>query len=225
MTSHKQELLDFYEQQGVPEKIAEADTILATYDIATLAGKLQDKYGSVPEGWKAAGIPPATAAPHPHGDRSTVLDPDGDPTEAAALALFQEGLLSDPEVGLERLITLTSPFGVEYVETTALKFLRARGGDVKKATVMVKQTLELRQRLGVDTILSRPLSDAVQAHFHRSYDEGWLPMPDKQGRLIYVLRGGKTGENMSAFFARPEGLPEDVKWGFPELTEAFIHCE
>ena len=141
MASHKQALEAFYEQQGVPEKVAEMDTILATYDIATLAGKLQDKYGAVPEGWStettAASLspagklqdkyrcPPATSAPpHPHGlvwNRWSAFGfgKRGRPSDMQDLALGGDmDLASGPPIEIGRLGAALSAGGTGESESS-----------------------------------------------------------------------------------------------------------
>ena len=120
----------------------------------------------------------------------------------------------------ERILTLTVPYGAEYVDTTLLRFLRARGGVIKDALEMVSDCLELREREQVDTILSRPLAPAVLQHIHSCYDEGWLPSPDKLGRPVYILVGGRTGERLAKLFSPPV---EGMAWELADVTEAFMH--
>ena len=159
-------------------------------------------------------------APTGYGDSSSTLE-EGNAQEKAALAALLDKLQA--EHSLSKLLTLTVPPGEAYLETTALRFLRARSGDVDKAVRMVHDALLFRERERIDSILSRPLPAAISAHFHRTYDEGWLPEPDRLGRVIYVLGGGRTGENMARFFARPEGLAQGMAWNIEEITEAFLH--
>jgi hypothetical protein len=112
------------------------------------------------------------------------------------------------------------PFGPDYIDTACLRFLRARQGVVSVALEMMEQCLDLRKREQIDTILSRPLPKVVLEHIHACYDEGWLPSPDKSGRPVYILVGGRTGERLGKLFTPPvEGMP----WELADVMEAFLH--
>eukprot|EP01047_Picozoa_sp_COSAG01_P075701 COSAG01_NODE_13053_length_1644_cov_1.129450_2_plen_301_part_00 len=118
-----------------------------------------------------------------------------------------------------QLLSLTVPYGREHLRTTLLRFLRARAGDADASVQMLEECLQLRQQEDVDSILSRPLSSSVQQHLHSSFDEGWLPSPDRHGRPVYLMRGGVTGVRLEQLFAAPvDGMP----WELEDVSEAFI---
>ena len=141
-----------------------------------------------------------------------------DQLEEGAAAGFRAA--AEAQYGLARLVTLSVPYGQEWVDTTLLRFLRARGGDEAAALVMIGQALELRAQEKLDTILDRPLPTVVIQHLHASYDEGWLPRPDRVGRPVYLLRGGRTGERLERLFSAPA---TGMDWALSDVTEAFIH--
>lgn len=138
--------------------------------------------------------------------------------EEGALASFREQ--AERKFGADAILTLTVPYGADYVDTTLLRFLRARLGDEANALEMVEQCLDLRRREKIDTILSRPLPKVVREHIHSCYDEGWLPSPDKSGRPVYLLVGGRTGERLGKLFTPPA---PDIPWELPDVMEAFLH--
>ena len=138
--------------------------------------------------------------------------------EAGKLATLRAQ--AEAKFGAEAVVSLTVPFGPDYVDTACLRFLRARQGDVSVALEMMEQCLDLRKREQIDTILSRPLPKVVLEHIHSCYDEGWLPSPDKSGRPVYILVGGRTGERLGKLFTPPvEGMP----WELADGMEAFLH--
>ena len=161
----------------------------------------------------AAGVPEGNP-----GDTGVASLAEPGSEEAGTLA----GLRKEAEAkhGAERILTLTVPYGAEYVDTTLLRFLRARSGVLAQALEMIGDCLELREREQVDTILSRPLAPAVLQHIHSCYDEGWLPSPDKLGRPVYILVGGRTGERLAKLFSPPV---EGMAWELADVTEAFMH--
>jgi hypothetical protein len=163
------------------------------------------------DGGAAAGLPDGVTT----SDVCSEAEPG---EEQAALAAFRAQ--AEEKFGMESIVTLTVPHGPDYVDTTLLRFLRARLGDQAKALEMVEQCLELRKREQIDTILERPLPKVVREHLHSCYDEGWLPSPDKSGRPVYILVGGRTGERLGKLFSPPE---EGMPWELPDVMEAFLH--
>ena len=143
----------------------------------------------------------------------------GDDAEVAACAAFRRE--AEAKFGHAKLVTVTVPFGERYIDTTLLRFLRARSGDAGLALTMLGECLELRQQEQLDTILDRPLPISVVEHLHSSYDEGWLPSPDHHGRPVYIQRGGKTVERLEQLFKPPV---EGMAWELDDVMEAFIHC-
>jgi hypothetical protein len=146
-----------------------------------------------------------------------------DPDELALLATFRNRI--EGRFSAEQILTLAVPPGAEFVDTGLLRFLRARKGNEDKAFEMVEEVMSWREGNGVDGILSRPLPEWLLDHLRRYYDEGVSPIPDRFGRPIYVITGGKTSElSMEDLFKAPAGLPDNGQaWTMADLQEAFLH--
>ena len=134
---------------------------------------------------------------------------------------FSESGLS--ETDLLRLSGCDS-FSDRFFRPWALRFLAARGGDVKDAVQMLlegkKFFADSESRL---SLLPEPLPASIEEHIHCNYDEGVLPHLDYHNRLVYILRGGKTGETLPFLFERPSTMPEEQTWKPSDAGDAFLH--
>lgn len=118
--------------------------------------------------------------------------------------------------------SLTIPRGEEYLESTLIRFLRARKGDIAKSSEMMSEALEFRKQHDVDNILEKPIAKELLRHIRKGIYDGFLPSFDTFGRPIYVLRGGASNDALHSLLKEnPTGYADD--WDIHLLEDAFVH--
>uniref|UniRef100_A0A7S2S475 CRAL-TRIO domain-containing protein n=1 Tax=Mucochytrium quahogii TaxID=96639 RepID=A0A7S2S475_9STRA len=120
----------------------------------------------------------------------------------------------------ELVESLTSPPGEDYMDTTMVRFLRARRGNVKAAADMIEEAMDFRRRHDVDNIMSKPLSRVVLKHLRGGVYDGLLPDFDKFGRPVYLLQGGASDTAIQTLLKPPPGYEE---WSLADFEDALLH--
>ena len=122
-----------------------------------LASALEAADGGASGGGASAG----GGAGLPDGVANVDICSEVEPGSEEAGKLAELRAQAEAKFGAEAVLSLTVPFGPEYIDTACLRFLRARQGDVGVALEMMEQCLDLRKREQIDTILSRPLPKVI----------------------------------------------------------------
>jgi len=148
-----------------------------------------------------------------------------DAKEAAAAQELLMDVLKLQRWSRESLVKLTIPRGEESLQNTMVRFLRARGGDKKKAVEMINEAMHLRQKLGLDSILEQPLAKELTTHIQKGLFEGLLPEFDNFGRPVYMLRGGISNKALHELLKHPSGMERSggKKWGLADLEDVWLH--
>jgi hypothetical protein len=122
--------------------------------------------------------------------------------------------------------SLGVPPGAEFLESTLLRFLRARQGDVDKAAAMMEECMALRRRLDLDNILSKPLAKEMLNHVRKGLCDGLLPTTCRSGRPVYVLRGGVSSSLIADMLRAPAsvGAAAAQQWGLVDVADVFLHA-
>eukprot|EP00510_Aplanochytrium_minuta_P004095 CAMPEP_0184025558 /NCGR_PEP_ID=MMETSP0954-20121128/12906_1 /TAXON_ID=627963 /ORGANISM="Aplanochytrium sp, Strain PBS07" /LENGTH=441 /DNA_ID=CAMNT_0026309413 /DNA_START=85 /DNA_END=1410 /DNA_ORIENTATION=+ len=117
--------------------------------------------------------------------------------------------------------SLTIPRGEKYLESTLLRFLRARNNKIPKALKMVNEAMAFRKKHDVDNILKKPMPKAAIDHLNRSFYHGYLSGYDSFGRPVLGLRGGACSPHLAKMWNEiPAGYE---KWSYADLEDTFIH--
>ncbi|GBG33937.1 Phosphatidylinositol/phosphatidylcholine transfer protein SFH2 [Hondaea fermentalgiana] len=154
-----------------------------------------------------------------HGDVATEAS---GPEEKAKAEKVLETLTSTTAWTRDNVVaSLTIPPGEEYLETTLVRFLRARNGDVTKAATMMDEALTFRKRHDVDNLLNKPMSKELLRHVRLGVYDGILSSFDNFGRPVYMLRGGLSNEGIHEILKKPHEYTGE--WSSQALEDAFMH--